>query len=246
MELEIHKLSENPKFQKELNRLHQEGWPEFMRKDEKADLYWSLLMTTFAEYQMILSDPDDNVLAVGNSIPIDWDGTVNGLPSGWDGAIEKGALGYEKGIKPNTLSALAIVVEPKIQGKGLSHMVIKGVKDTAKGSGLNHFIVPLRPSLKSRYPLIPIEKYIEWKNEHGLPFDPWLRTHYKVGGKVLAIAPQSMIIKGTISEWEQWTKMRFPESGDYIVPGALTPVQIDYENNVGQYIEPNVWVHHEL
>ena len=71
-------------------------------------------------------------------------------------------------------------------------------------------------------------------------------THCKNGAKVLTIAPQSMLIKGTIAEWEQWAKMQFPETGIYIVPGALTPVQIDCESNIGQYIEPNVWVQHEL
>lgn len=246
MEFVIRKLSEDLKYRDEIYRLHREGWPEFMRKDEKADLYWDLLMTVFSDFQILLCDDNENVLAVGNSIPIFWDGTIEGLPSGWEGAFEKGAIGYEKRIKPNALSALAIVVDPKFLGKGLSSIVIKAVKDTAKKNGLNNFIVPLRPSLKSRYPLIPIEKYIEWKNEDGLPFDPWLRTHFKVGGKVLVIASQSMIIKGTIPEWEQWAKMRFPESGNYIVPCALTPVVMDCENNVGVYVEPNVWLKHDL
>jgi hypothetical protein len=74
----------------------------------------------------------------------------------------------------------------------------------------------------------------------------WLGTHYRVGGKVLKIAPESMIIKGTIAEWEQWTKMKFPASGSYVVSGALTPIQIDRENNLGTYIEPNVWVKHDF
>jgi GNAT superfamily N-acetyltransferase len=246
MEFVIHKLSEDLKYQNEVNRLHQEGWPEFMRKNEKADLYWERLMTVFSEFQILLCDDNENILAVGNSIPIFWDGTLEGLPSGWEGAFEKEALGYEKRIKPNALSALAIVVDPKFQGKGLSNIAIKAVKDTAKKNGLNDFIVPLRPSLKSRYPLIPIEKYIEWKNDDGLPFDPWLRTHYKVGGRILKIATKSMTIRGTIAEWEQWVKMKFPESGNYVVSGALTPIQIDYENNLGTYIEPNVWVKHDL
>lgn len=246
MEFQIHKLSDNPKYQREFKRLHQAGWPEFMRHDQKADLYWELLMTVFANLQIVFCDDDENGVAVGNGIPIFWDGTVEGLPSGWEGAFERGATGYKTGIKPNTLSALAIVIGPGFQGKGISGNVIRAVKDGAKENGLDNFIVPLRPSLKSRYPLIPFEKYMEWKNEAGFPFDPWLRTHYKMGGKVLKLAPQSMMIKGTIEEWEQWTKMRFPESGNYVVPGALNPVQMDCEKNEGQYIEPNVWVKHDL
>ena len=138
------------------------------------------------------------------------------------------------------------MTDPQYRGRGISSNVIQAIKNAAEENGLKSFIVPLRPSWKSRYPLIPFEKYIEWKNEDGFSFDPWLRTHDKAGGKVLTIAPQSMTITGTIAEWEQWTKMRFPETGNYIVPGALTPVQIDCENNVGQYIEPNVWIKHDL
>lgn len=40
--------------------------------------------------------------------------------------------------------------------------------------------------------------------------------------------------------------MYFGNSGDYVVEGALNPVSIDLQNNVGEYIEPNVWVLHEF
>jgi GNAT superfamily N-acetyltransferase len=246
MEFTIHPLNEAPEFRSEFDRLHQAGWPEFMLNDEKADLYWDLLMTVFAGFQIVLCGADKTVLAVGNSIPVSWDGTVEGLPSGWEGALERGALGYKNGIQPNTLSALAIVIDPDFQGKGISGNMIGAIKNTARENGFRHLIVPLRPSWKSRYPLIPIAEYLEWKNDDGFPFDPWLRTHLKAGGKVLTIAPQSMVITGTVADWERWTKMWFPQTGAYTVPGALTPVQIDCENNIGRYIDPNVWVDHEL
>jgi hypothetical protein len=36
------------------------------------------------------------------------------------------------------------------------------------------------------------------------------------------------------------------ESDDYIVPGALVPVQIDRERDEGRYVEPNVWMRHAV
>jgi hypothetical protein len=42
-----------------------------------------------------------------------------------------------------------------------------------------------------------------------------------------------MIITGTVSEWEGWTDMRFPESGAYVVEGALQPVEMDLERDLG-------------
>ena len=55
-----------------------------------------------------------------------------------------------------------------------------------------------------------------------------------------------MTIAGTIAQWEDWTQMSFPETGKYIVPGALLPVEMDCENDSGVYLEPNVWVEHQL
>jgi len=58
------------------------------------------------------------------------------------------------------------------------------------------------------------------------------------------IAPQSFRVSGTVSEWEEWTEMRFPDTGAYVVPGALVPVEIDREKDEGLYLEPNVWMVH--
>ena len=49
-----------------------------------------------------------------------------------------------------------------------------------------------------------------------------------------------------MAEWEQWTGMAFPESGSYVVEGALVPVEIDRTRDVGSYVEPNVWMRHTV
>ena len=64
--------------------------------------------------------------------------------------------------------------------------------------------------------------------------------------RLLAVAPVSMLVTGTVAEWEGWTEMAFPESGDYVVPGALVPVRIDRERDLGRYEEPNVWMRHPV
>ena len=109
---------------------------------------------------------------------------------------------------------------------------------------MNNLIVPVRPSLKSRYPLVPMEAYIRWQNDQGLPFDPWLRVHVRNGGRIVKVCPLAMRIEGSISDWEGWTGMRFPESFDYFVPGALNPVEMNVETDRGLYLEPNVWIDH--
>jgi len=67
-----------------------------------------------------------------------------------------------------------------------------------------------------------------------------------MGAWVLGPAPASMRIVGTVAEWETWTGMVFPESGDYIVPEALDLVAIDVEQDRGEYLETNLWMEHLL
>jgi hypothetical protein len=55
-----------------------------------------------------------------------------------------------------------------------------------------------------------------------------------------------MINQSAIADWEAWTSMRFPESGQYVVPGALNPITIDVEADRGRYVELNVWMRHTV
>ena len=89
-----------------------------------------------------------------------------------------------------------------------------------------------------------MQRYIRWTRPDGLPFDPWIRVHKRLGARIIKVASRSMEITGTIAEWEEWAQMQFPESGSYTVPGALAPIEIDTENDLGTYIEPNVWMYH--
>lgn len=50
------------------------------------------------------------------------------------------------------------------------------------------------------------------------------RIHERVGGQIVGVAPAAMRVVGTVSEWERWTGMSFPQTGSYVVPGALSPV----------------------
>ena len=123
-------------------------------------------------------------------------------------------------------------------------MAVDAMKRIGRSHGLGGMIAPVRPNRKSEYPKTPIEEYITWFGDDGRPFDPWLRVHHDLGARIIKPCKRAMLITGTVAEWEGWTGMRFFESGEYIVPGALVPVVIDCERDIGTYVEPNVWMHH--
>jgi hypothetical protein len=104
----------------------------------------------------------------------------------------------------------------------------------------------VRPSQKHLYPLTPMGRYVEWRRDDGRLLDAWLRTHEHAGADLVRVAPRSMRISGTVTDWEAWTQLVFPASGSYVVAGALVPVEIDREQDCGVYVEPNVWVHHRV
>ena len=51
------------------------------------------------------------------------------------------------------------------------------MKEIAKSNGIKNVALPVRPTLKWQFPLIPIDEYINWENSEGLPYDPWIRVH---------------------------------------------------------------------
>jgi GNAT superfamily N-acetyltransferase len=220
-------------------------WPEYNKHGDVVSEYWSRLDEVFPDFQFVLHDEeDDEVLAEGHSIPCSWDGTVAGLPDGIDGVIAGGFRLREHGEAPTTLSALAIVILPEHRNRGLSRVMVDAMGGIAAEHGFANLIAPVRPSWKERYPLTPVERYVRWTRDDGLPFDPWLRVHHRLGGKILRPEPQSLRISGTVAEWEGWTEMRFPESGEYVFPNGLAPVVIEREADSGIYFEPNVWMRH--
>jgi len=242
----MHTFAERPERAHEADALCKPAWPEFMRHDPVSD-NWPRLTDDFADCQLFLCDANDAIVAVGNSIPVAWDGDSGSLPGrGWDAAFEQGIAGRRKGIRPDALVALQAVVVGGQKGRGIGAAIVRAMLVIAGRRGFRFLIAPVRPSLKHLYPLMPMAAYAGWARADGLFFDPWLRVHQRLGAAVATIAPRSMRIPGTLAEWRKWTGMEFPKSGRYVVPGALNPVAVDVARDRAVYVEPNVWMVHAV
>jgi len=217
-------------------------FPEYNQHGDVLGLYWGRLIEERPEFQFHLVGDDDAILARARSIPLRWDGTVDDLPAGIDGAI---ARAFDEG-GANVLCAMIVMIPRDLQSGGLSAAALQAMSDLGRRHGLSSLIAPVRPSWKERYPLVPIQRYAAWRRPDGLPFDPWMRVHARLGATILKPEPHSLRITGTVAEWEEWTGMAFPDSGDYWFPGGLATVAIDRDADAGRYWEPNVWMHHAL
>jgi len=237
-----------PDYRDLANDIAAASWPEFMMHDPVANENWHELFDRFEEYQFAMLDTESNrMAAMGNSLPFRWDQPLEELPEGgWDWVFLKAIGDHKNAITPNIQSAIQVAIHPDYQSQGLSAKMVKAMRAVAESKGFKNLVAPVRPNQKSKYPLISIDDYIKWTNDEGLPFDAWLRVHARAGARIIKPCHEAMTIRGTRAEWEEWTGLKFPQSGEYIVPGALNPIEINIEKDEGVYVEPNVWMIHTL
>jgi GNAT superfamily N-acetyltransferase len=227
--------------------------PEFMRHDPVAALYYSDgQLDCYREFGLVAIDSTqpDVPVARAFSVPFAFRDATGGreeLPDGgWDAVIRWADEDRRAGRPATAVSALEIMVAPRLQRQGTSRLMLTALRSNAQRLGFADLYAPLRPTDKHREPLMPFSDYVAQRREDGLPHDSWVRTHIRAGARIVKIAPCSMVIAGTIAEWSRWTGIGFTASGPAIVPGALSPIHVSLEQDHAVYVEPNLWVHHRL
>src|SRR6266851_8934543 len=231
----------------------QSAVPEFMRHDPGGGLYYGEgHLEHYREFGLVAFDPasPEQPLARAFSVPFAFgDGTPgrDELPDGgWDEVIRWGHRDRTACRRPNAVSALEIMVAPRLQQRGISRLMLGAMRDNARRLGFADLYAPLRPTGKALEPLTPFADYVARRRADGLPHDAWLRTHIRAGAEIVRIAPRSMTVAGTLAEWRQWTGLAFDRSGEAIVPGALCPIHVSLEQDHAVYVEPNIWLHHRV
>ena len=195
--MHITTLAERPEFADAIWELSDQ-WPPFMLEDPSGDLYYSSIAERWADWTLLAID-DDRLMARGHCITFAL-GEVIGRPdlpdSGWDGIIHMAYLDSLRKREPTTVGALEILIHPDARGTGLAGDLITAMRDLAAERGFDRVVIPVRPSAKHLEPLTPIDEYAWRTREDGLPHDPWLRTHVRIGGRILKVCPTAMTIPG--------------------------------------------------
>jgi GNAT superfamily N-acetyltransferase len=190
---------------------------------------------------------DGAVIARGLSVPFSFPTERRAeLPDdGWDAVLMWGMADHRRGDRPTVASALEIAIDAEHLGKGLSYTMLDALRDAVRRQGLTTLYAPVRPNGKAD-PRQSMTEYVDERRADGLPADPWLRVHVKAGGTIVKVAPASMVIPGSLAQWRERTGLPFDTDGEVLVPGALTPVHVDLGHDHAVYVEPNVWVRHDL
>jgi hypothetical protein len=222
-------------------------WPEYNLHGAVVGALWSRLYDVVPQFQAVCWDEESGeVLAEANTVPCRWDGTDRGLGAGIDATMADAFARLDAGQPANTLCALAGKVARAARSRGLAAEVLRQMRRVAAAHGFRAVIAPVRPSWKARYPLFPIAEYVTWRRADGLLFDPWMRTHERLGARMGPPLPRSLRITGSVAEWEAWIGLPLPVSGSYVFPEGLAPLRVDRHADRVDYWEPNVWFIHPV
>jgi GNAT superfamily N-acetyltransferase len=219
----------------------------FMLHDPVCNFFFARLPNAFAEHQLLALDEHDTVVGKVNSVPFTWTGADDDLPArGLDAILEQAFSERDRGAEATAVSLLEARVVPAHRGEGLSYRLLEAARRNARRLGLNDLLGPVRPTAKSEEPRTSMPEYVARVRGDGLPVDPWLRVHVRLGARLVKVCPLSMSVPGTLAQWREWTGLALTSSGSHDVPGALSPVHVSVEHDCAVYVEPNVWVHHRL
>lgn len=204
------------------------------------------LAARWPEYFLVLVE-DGVVVARAAAVPVEFPASSRPeLPDhGWDAALIWAAEDLFGNRETNTLIALEVTVAADRRRGGLASKALEALKERAVATGMHKLVVPVRPAGKENEPQLSFEDYIARRRPDGLPEDPWLRTHERLGARFVKVAPFAMTVNGTFAQWREWTGVRL-QDGLTAVPGGIAPVLASSALDLGVYVEPNVWLEHPL
>jgi GNAT superfamily N-acetyltransferase len=243
VEFEIVTTADRPDLEGEASAAFRVRWPEFIFHDPLPKQYIARADEFFREFSILVLH-EGRVAAGGWGVPFAWDGTLDGLPEGYRTALAVSVQDREAHRRVTAFSFMAAAVAKEFDKQGLARRVLDALISRASAAGLENVVAPVRPTWKHRYPQVAMSEYMTWTRADGLSIDPWIRTHQRTGARILKPAPNSVVIEGSLAEWEEWAQMPFPASGSFVVPDALNLVEVDHKRDLAVYREENLWVQH--
>jgi hypothetical protein len=240
-------LTQRPDLRDALTTFPDDGVAPFLFHDGTSVALFVGLVERYPEFTVFgLDETTGEPLAMMCTLPFTGPPDGSLPPGGYDAVLLSAAEDALAGGRGPQVSALFATVVPAKRGRGLSGELVRATMRTVASHRYKTLVAPVRPTEKHHHPQVPMSEYAARTRADGLPADPWLRVHARLGGTIVGVAPRSMTISGTLEEWREWTGLPFDGTGPVWVPGGLLPVQCDAVHGTAVYTEPNVWVRHDL
>jgi GNAT superfamily N-acetyltransferase len=185
--------------------------------------------------------PGGELVATIDGCGFDWDGDPATLPeNGWTGIVLAAQQGFSR--QPAYAAALGASILPAHRKGGLAGRLLTALRDRALELGYRGLVAPVRPSARWRMPHLSIEEYMRVRLPDGRHFDPWVRAHERIGGRIIGACAESAVFGGTREQWERWVGMRLPDNGVVICDHTIGPLELI--DGYGILREDSLWLLH--
>jgi GNAT superfamily N-acetyltransferase len=228
------------------SRIYQEGrwadarlWPAFIAQSETAR-HAAKIDALFPSFQLAaITESEDEIAGIAHAVPVMLTEDAPLPDSGWEWAVRTSIEMHEQGTVPNTLCGLSVTVARNHQRQGIAASLLIGLRDAALSARFSRFVVPVRPLTA-----IPWEQVVNFRRPDGAHLDPWIRTHERLGARIVGICPRSMKITAPLTQWSEWGATFDLHERTGSIPGGLVPLHVT--GSIATYVEPNVWMQYDL
>lgn len=195
-----------------------------------------------SELHMVALDPFGRIVGTIDGCKFDWDGKIETLPKdGWQGVNDSAIAGFTG--TPKYACALGASVLPEYRSLGIAKRLLEGLKrqamDVCQYEGLT---APVLPSALWRVPSMSMAQYAELRLEDGRHFDPWVRIHEAIGGKIIGSTEESVVFEADRKVWEACAEMKLPDNGAILIDRASRELVLT--DGVGKLVEGSLWLLH--
>jgi predicted N-acetyltransferase YhbS len=212
-----------------------------------AEFNWEAEGSTGTDYfpdlHLVAVDQQGKLLATIDACPLVWDGDKKHLPKGgWAEMVNLASAGFD-GKNPEWVGVIGASIHPDHSQDGLSSKMLTELKKQALGLGYKGLVAPVRPIYRARSPQISLAQYVQLRLPDGEHFDPWVRVHERLNGKIIGYCHGSATFEGTREQWEKWLGMKLPEKGKILAPKTIGWLKLS--DGKGYLSEDSIWILHQ-
>ena len=187
-----------------------------MHHNESGGRYWERLYDEHPDFQLALLDGDELVAEL-HSLPLAWDGTRRRPARRLGRRVHPRLRERPRGGPCSARSRSRW----RPSGRAGSSRRTCSRRCATRRPGAASASSSRRSGRRSSaLPADPDRAYSGWRRADGSHFDPWLRVHERVGGELIAPAPESMVIEAPVADWEEWTGSRSPTTATTSCPAC--------------------------